>query len=185
MSSPLTPAQADALLDFLTHAQTFHEFSSLKLPGRVAASGPPFAPSPALPPQPPSPVLNTLFRQLALSLPGLKDADPALWRTHVQGVLEDMAAHELSDSFDKGTISKRKTVGYGLVAVAESAARGVFAGCPRVDARRDDYDVGKVEDVEEAWERLCDGFVYGNDMEELVDWAAKTVGGRPPTDRRL
>lgn len=171
----LSDSQADALLHFLTHAQTFHEFSALKIPGRVASSGPPFVPLPSAPSSPSLPILNTLFRKLALSLPGFKDADPSLWNRHVQGVLEDMAAHELSDSFDKGTISKRKTVGYGIVVVAECASRGVFAGCPKAAQRKAEYNPGKVEDVREAWDSLADGFIYGEDMDDLVDWAAKTV----------
>jgi hypothetical protein len=172
----LTPTQAHALLDYLTHAQTLHEFTSLKVPGRVAHCGPPFVPAPTSPSQPPSPILNTLFRRLALSLPGIRDAPPTLWRTHLQGLLEDMALQDLSDSYDKGTISKRKTVGYGIAVVAEYAGRGVFGGMPRVEkSGKEGYDMNSAEDVQRAWDELREGFVYGKDMEDLVDWAAKTV----------
>jgi hypothetical protein len=100
----LTSEQAHSLFNLLSHEQSQYEFSSLKVPGRVSASGAPFVPEPALPPQRPSPILSVLFRKLALTLPGFRDTKPELWSDHVQSVLEDMAAQDLSDSYDKGSI---------------------------------------------------------------------------------
>jgi hypothetical protein len=180
----LTDAQARALFHFLTQHQAWHEFSLLKLPGRPSHSGPPFVPDPATPAQPPSPVLNALFREFALSMPGLRDVPAEMWAGHVQAVLEAMAAQDLSDSYDKGAPSKRKIVGAGIVVVAAYAARGMLGGLPRraADAGRaeDAYDPDKPEDVRAAWESVREGMVYGADVDALMDWAIKTVHALAP-----
>lgn len=177
----LTSAQAHALFHFLTQHQAWHEFSSLKYPGRISHSGPPFIPDPLTPSRPPSPLLNFLFRRLFLTLPAVKDADPKLWNVHAQGLLEDMAAQDLSDSYDKGKLSKRKIVAYGIVMVAAYAARGALGGCPhrseegtKKDLDRE-YDVENEKDVRDAWLSVKEGLVYGDDVKELIEWARKTV----------
>jgi hypothetical protein len=177
MATTLTDRQAHALFHYLVQAQAWHELSSLKVPGRISHSGPPFVPDPATPARAPSPVLNALFRRLFLTLPGVRDAPVELWSVHAQGVLEDMAAQDLSDSFDKGALSKRKIVAYGIAVVASAAGRGLLGGLPRRGAGdgRTGYDPEKGEDVRAAWESVREGMVYGDDLHELVDWAAKTV----------
>jgi hypothetical protein len=182
-SSKLTDVQAQALFQYLTQAQTWHEFSSLKYPGRISHSGAPFVPDPRTPTRPPSPILNTLFRRLFLTLPGIRAADARLWRVHAQGVLEDMAVQDLSDSYDKGVLSKRKIVAYGIVVVASYAARGYLGGLPKKEDISNkvegqggrEYDPDDVEDVLAAWQSVREGLVYGDDVDQLLDWAAKTV----------
>jgi hypothetical protein len=177
--STLTDTQAHALFHYLVQAQAWHEFSSLKVPGRISHSGPPFAPDPATPACAPSPVLNALFRRLFLPLPGVRDAPQELWSVHAQGVLEDMAAQDLSDSFDKGALSKRKIVAYGIAVVASYAGRGMLGGLPRSGAGEgrgeEEYDEEEEEDVQAAWESVREGMVYGDDVRMLVKWAQKTV----------
>jgi hypothetical protein len=184
MSTPaLTDSQAHALFHYLTQAQTWHEFSSLKYPGRISHSGAPFVPDPSTPDRPPSPILNALFRKLFLTLPGVRDAPASLWNVHGQGVLEDMAAQDLSDSYDKGALSKRKIVAYGIVVIASYAGRGLLGGLPRsgekIPDSTENFDPDNVEDVRRAWRSVREGMVYGSDVKELVDWAAKTVSPSP------
>ncbi|KAJ1306655.1 hypothetical protein OPQ81_007650 [Rhizoctonia solani] len=151
----LTPAQAHALFRFLTHAQTLAEMQALKVPGRVSNSGPPFNPKlgPPVEETLPLPVLNFLLRRLALTLPGFKDVPTAVWSEHAQQILEALAAQDLSDSFDKGSISKRKILGFAVVIVAEYAIRA---------------------HVLRAWDEMIYGFAYGTQMDELVEWVTKT-----------
>lgn len=94
----------------------FNEFTSTKIPGRVSSSGYPFKPIENLE-QPPSPALNYLFNQLALSLPGFNTITPELWQEGAQGLLERLAAQDLSDSFDKGLLGKRKILGQGIIVI--------------------------------------------------------------------
>ncbi|QRV73975.1 PXB domain protein [Ceratobasidium sp. AG-Ba] len=176
----LTPSQAHALFNFLTHAQTLGEMQSLKVPGRVSNSGPPF--DPALGPKvegvPPLPILNYLLRRLALTLPGFQDVPLNVWSQHAQIILEGLAAQDLSDSFDKGSISKRKILGFAVVIIAEYAIRGALGGVPGRDrhkpAQKAEWDPNNPQDVLAAWDELIYGFAYGTQMEELVDWVVKT-----------
>lgn len=179
MSDALTPAQAHALFRFLTHTQTLAEMQALKVPGRVSNSGPPF--DPKLGPTvgykvPPLPILNYLLRRLALTLPGFQDVPASVWSEHAQLILEGLAAQDLSDSFDKGSISKRKILGFAVVIVAEYAIRGALGGVPKAGSQgsKEHWDPDSPADVLQAWDELIYGFAYGNQMEELVEWAAKT-----------
>ncbi|CAE6456969.1 unnamed protein product [Rhizoctonia solani] len=176
----LTPAQAHALFSFLTHTQTLAEMQSLKVPGRVSNSGPPF--NPKLGPDAggalPLPILNFLLRRLALTLPGFKDVPTAVWSQDAQQILEALAAQDLSDSFDKGSISKRKILGFAVVIVAEYAIRGALGGVPGRDAPRgklpEKWDPNNPAHVLRAWDEMIHGFAYGNQMDELVEWVSKT-----------
>ncbi|TIB65178.1 hypothetical protein E3P78_00703 [Wallemia ichthyophaga] len=150
------------------------------VPGRVSSSGYPFKPL-ADKPQPPSPALNYLFRQLALTLPGFNTISPELWQQVAQGLLERLAAQDLSDSFDKGLLGKRKILGQGIIVIAEYALRGVLGGLPRKnqstypkDARECSYDPQNPTDVQNAWSDFLQGLVYGNYVEDLIAYVEKT-----------
>ncbi|TIA93358.1 hypothetical protein E3P99_00135 [Wallemia hederae] len=176
----LNAAQLKALFDILTHIQSFNEFTLTKIPGRVSSSGYPFKPM-ADTPQPPSPALNYLFRQLALTLPGFSTIPPELWQEGAQGLLERLAAQDLSDSFDKGLLGKRKILGQGIIVIAEFALRGVLGGLPRrkqstfpKDARECTYDPNNPQDVQNAWNDFLQGLVYGKYVEDLVGYVEKT-----------
>ncbi|KAG9128127.1 hypothetical protein FRC07_004469 [Ceratobasidium sp. 392] len=176
----LSPARAHALFNFLTHTQTLAEMQSLKVPGRVSNSGPPFDPTlgPKVSDVPPLPILNFLLRRLALTLPGFQDVPLNVWSQDAQAILEGLAAQDLSDSFDKGSISKRKILGFAVVIIAEYAIRGALGGVPGRDRHtrttRTDWDPNSPQDVLLAWDELIYGFAYGTQMEELVEWVVKT-----------
>jgi hypothetical protein len=176
----LSPAQAHALFNFLTHTQTLAEMQALKVPGRVSNSGPPFDPKlgPKVGPVPPLPILNYLLRRLALTLPGFQDVPPNVWSQDAQSILEGLAAQDLSDSFDKGSISKRKILGFAVSVIAEYAIRGALGGVPGRDRHtrtsKTEWDQHNPQDVLLAWDELIYGFAYGTQMEELVEWAVKT-----------
>ncbi|CUA70663.1 delta24(24(1))-sterol reductase [Rhizoctonia solani] len=179
-SPTITPAQAHALFSFLTHTQTLAEMQSLKVPGRVSNSGPPFNPKlgPDVGDTLPLPILNFLLRRLALTLPGFKDVPQAVWSEHAQQVLEALAAQDLSDSYDKGSISKRKILGFAVVIVAEYAIRGALGGVPGRDSPRaklpEKWDPNNPAHVLRAWDEVIHGFAYGTQMDELVEWVTKT-----------
>ncbi|KAG8741469.1 hypothetical protein FRC10_002837 [Ceratobasidium sp. 414] len=179
-SDALSPAQAHALFNFLTHTQTLAEMQSLKVPGRVSNSGPPFDPKlgPKVSDTPPLPTLNYLLRRLALTLPGFQDVPLTVWSQDAQAILEGLAAQDLSDSFDKGSISKRKILGFAVVVIAEHAIRGALGGVPgqgrHQRTSKTDWDPNNPRDVLLAWDELIYGFAYGTQMEELVEWVTKT-----------
>ncbi|CCO29903.1 hypothetical protein RSOLAG1IB_04715 [Rhizoctonia solani AG-1 IB] len=179
-SPSLTPTQAHALFNFLTHTQTLAEMQALKVPGRVSNSGPPFNPKlgPSVGNTLPLPILNFLLRRLALTLPGFQDVPKDVWSQHAQQILEALAAQDLSDSFDKGSISKRKILGFAVVIVAEYAIRGALGGVPGRQVHRekvqDKWDPNNPADVLRAWDEMIYGFAYGTQMDELVELAAQT-----------
>ncbi|CAE6418054.1 unnamed protein product [Rhizoctonia solani] len=179
-SPSLTPTQAHALFNFLTHTQTLAEMQALKVPGRVSNSGPPFIPKlgPSTGETLPLPVLNFLLRRLALTLPGFQDVPKDVWSQHAQQILEALAAQDLSDSFDKGSISKRKILGFAVVIVAEYAIRGALGGVPGRGSHRekvqDKWDPNNSADVLHAWDEMIYGFAYGSQMDELVELASQT-----------
>ncbi|CAE6412799.1 unnamed protein product [Rhizoctonia solani] len=179
-SPALTPTQAHALFNFLTHTQTLAEMQALKVPGRVSNSGPPFSPKlgPSVGETLPLPILNFLLRRLALTLPGFQDVPKDVWSQHAQQILEALAAQDLSDSFDKGSISKRKILGFAVVIVAEYAVRGALGGVPGRGSLRektqDKWDPNNPSDVLHAWDEMIYGFAYGTQMDELVELTAQT-----------
>ncbi|TIB82059.1 hypothetical protein E3Q22_00401 [Wallemia mellicola] len=176
----LTNQQLKSLFDILTHLQSFNEFTSTKIPGRVSSSGYPFKPIENLE-QPPSPALNYLFNQLALSLPGFNTISPELWQEGAQGLLERLAAQDLSDSFDKGLLGKRKILGQGIIVIAEFALRGVLGGLPKrkqstypKDARECHYDLENPIDVQNGWNDFLQGLVYKDYVRDVVNYVETT-----------
>ncbi|ELU43441.1 PXB domain-containing protein [Rhizoctonia solani AG-1 IA] len=159
---------------------TLAEMQALKVPGRVSNSGPPFNPKlgPSVGETLPLPILNFLLRRLALTLPGFQDVPKDVWSQHAQQILEALAAQDLSDSFDKGSISKRKILGFAVVIVAEYAVRGALGGVPGRGSHRekiqDKWDPNNPSDVLRAWDEMIYGFAYGTQMDELVELTAQT-----------
>ncbi|KAK5008673.1 hypothetical protein LTR28_003663, partial [Elasticomyces elasticus] len=92
-SAELSPEQATALFDILSHHETYAEIENFKYPGAIFLYGPPFELQGAEPST--SPILQTLLARFVLTLPGIRDAGDDFWRTRVQTIVEQLSAAEL------------------------------------------------------------------------------------------
>lgn len=125
-----------------------------------------------------SPVLQTLFTRIVLTLPWLRDLPPDFWNTRVQGILARFAEAELSESYDKGSLGLRKTLATGSSALIEMAGRGILGRVKRAESNTEngehEYDFGRAEDLERAWDDAIQGLVYGDLVESACAHMTKT-----------
>lgn len=133
-----------------------------------------------------SPVLQTLLTRFVLPLPWLRDLPRDFWAVRVQGLLARLADANLSESYDKGTLGLRKTLATGASALIEMVGRGALGGVEREDVKmceidkgegksgKGQYDHGKAEDLERAWDDAVQGLVYGNLVEEMCAHMTRT-----------
>jgi hypothetical protein len=173
----LSPQQAHALFDVLTHHQTYNEIQRFKYPAAIRNYGPPF--DPASSEASSSPLLQTLVYRFLLQLPGLKDLTADFWQKRCQAIIERLAAAELSESYDKGTIGSRRTMATAFATLLEFPARGCLGGLPRApdadeERDRDDYDISDSEDLLEAWDRFAQQLVHGDMVDHLFDTVEQT-----------
>lgn len=171
-SATLTPAQAHALFDILTHHETYAEISQFRYPDAINHYGPPF--QPASTPST-SPLLATMLRKFVLKLPGLRDVKPNFWTERCAPLIEKLGSAELSESYDKGSIGARKTLATAISAVLEHPARGYLGGVRRREIPTDvEWDASKPEDVLLAWDCFVQNIIYADMVDELFDKAAET-----------
>lgn len=168
-----------ALFHYLCHAEAFLEFSSLKIPGRIAAFGPPFNTNPSFPNEDPSPILEKCTREFVMTdaLPAfgkVKD-DSAFWGDKIQKILENMAESTLSDSFDKGKVSKRKVLGMSVSVFLANIARGLFGKVfqnQEKNERPANFKNGKDKisaiELMEAWREWKIGMIYDQNLPEVL-----------------
>ncbi|BFZ63840.1 RNA polymerase II subunit A C-terminal domain phosphatase [Saitoella coloradoensis] len=172
----LSPAEQKSLLSALLHFETYREFTGLKIPGTVSSYGAPFTQTPSLPPQPPSPVIKLLCDRFLFTstLPSIGSAPEQFWSELVEGVLEDMATQNLSDSYDKGVIGKRKILGMACVAFMETTSRGLIgkvssdpqAPAQAVQGRNLSPEAAQHE---QAWETYKQAMVHTNLVRDLLN----------------
>lgn len=175
MSSPaLTPPQAHALFDILTHHETYAEIVQFKDGPTIHAYGPPFKLAPGAKPE--SPILQMLLSKFALPLPGLRDVNREFWTERIQLLVQKLGEANLSESYDKGAVGSRKTLATAASVLIEYPARGVLGGFPRdtKDTKERQYDMSKAEDVMQGWDDFVQELVYGDLIDELFDIAAQT-----------
>lgn len=165
--SALTGPQASALFDILTHRETFAEIQAFNQPSAVHTYGPPFQTADR---NSSSPILQTLLTRFFLPLPGVRDFGPTFWPERAEPLLAELAAANLSESFDKGECSQRKTLAIAISALLEYVVRGKFGGLPREDVTRshDSYDLENPNDLVAGFEDLLQGLVYGDLLDEVV-----------------
>lgn len=168
----LSPEQAKALFDILTHQQVYKEIEDFKYPGAIHNYGPPFQDSVT---SPQSPILQTLVSKFLLKLPGLRDVSPEFWKGRVDTLIDELSEAELSESYDKGILGIRKTLATAISALIEYPARGVLGGFPKEEVKRSaKYDTSNPDDVLQAWKDCVQKAVYGDLVDELFDKAAET-----------
>lgn len=168
----LSPAESHALFDILTHHETYAEIEAFKQPGQISTYGPPFQ---DVSTKTTSPVLQTLLSKFALPLPGLRDVKKEFWKGGVDKMIDELAAAELSESYDKGVLGVRKTLATAISALLEYPARGCLDGVEKekVDKGKE-YDVDDPKDVLSAWQDCLQELVYGDLVDRLFDRAAET-----------
>ncbi|KAK4099440.1 hypothetical protein N658DRAFT_453175 [Parathielavia hyrcaniae] len=178
----LTATQVHALVDILTHHETYVEVERFKDPATISEYGYPFAQNtpdrkgaPSYAPESSAPLLAGVFRSIVLPFPGLRDLPSEFWYVRFQGILEKLAEAELSESYDKGALGTRKTLATAASAVHEVVSRGIFGGMEDDTSRNleRDYDRSKAEDLVRAWEDAVHELVYGDLIEELFVCAAE------------
>ncbi|KAJ3473686.1 hypothetical protein NLG97_g10182 [Lecanicillium saksenae] len=102
-----------------------------------------------------------------------------------QDTAEGFLGADLSESYDKGTMGARKTLSSGSGSVIEMISRGFLGGVGRKsdddagkptaeDLKKKEYDVQNGQDLVRAWEDVLDGLVYGDLVDNLYDYLAKT-----------
>ncbi|KXT03840.1 hypothetical protein AC578_8908 [Pseudocercospora eumusae] len=168
----LSPEQSTALLDFLTHQETYKEIEDFKIPGAIHHYGPPFQNQVD---SPQSPILQSLLAKFILKLPGLRDVSPQFWNGRVDNLIEDLTAAELSESYDKGVLGIRKTLATAISALIEYPARGVLGGFPKQKIEHTgEYDISNPDHVLQAWQDCVQELVYGDLIDKLFEKAAET-----------
>ncbi|KAF2091725.1 hypothetical protein K490DRAFT_30777 [Saccharata proteae CBS 121410] len=172
-ASDLSPQQAHALFDILTHQETYSEIENFKWPDAIHKYGRPFTKEDGQPCT--SPVLQMLLEKFILILPGLSSVSKDFWQVRVQTIVEKLGSAELSESYDKGSVGLRKTLATAISAVIEYPAKGALGGFPKKDVESNrEYDLSKPEDIMQAWDDFCQKLVYGDMIDELFKKAAET-----------
>ncbi|BFZ57062.1 hypothetical protein PYCC9005_004112 [Savitreella phatthalungensis] len=178
-----------ALFEYLCLYEASLEFTSLKIPGRIAALGPPFVENPDFPGEDKSPILEYCVRHYVLTdtLPGFSavKSDSSFWGNQVQSILERMAASCLSDSYDKGKVSKRKVLGMACSVFISNVSRGIFgkvtpseklAGQDKIEggkgSRMSDYSA---EELRAAWLRWRADVVHKDALKDGLELLEKST----------
>jgi hypothetical protein len=172
-SQQLSPSQAHALFDILTHHEAYAEIQALKDRKSIANFGVPLQPE--SPSASSSPLIETLLSRFILVLPGLRDVPPEFWTENIKGLATALDDANLSESYDKGSIGIRKTLSTAIASMVEYVSRGTLGGYPKATPEKDrQYDPSKPEDVITAWDDFLQQIVYGDLLDRLFSKAAET-----------
>jgi hypothetical protein len=93
------------------------------------------------------------------------------------GVWERLAAINLSESYEKGTMGLRKSGSTAASASLESIVRGVLAGAPRVQdyqSTNKSYNRGDARQLEQAWDDAVQEMVYGDLLSRIFAMIKKS-----------
>lgn len=172
-SQTLSPAQAKALLDILTHHEAYEEIRDLRYPGVLEHSGPPFK---TVNDENRLPLLYALFTKFMVPLPGLRDVSPAFYQDKCQLIVEEFAKADLSESYEVGYIGIRKTLATAMAAMIEGPARGFYGGFSKRGSgkKNDDYDTSNPKDLSDGFHDFLQGFIYGKLGDEVIAQIAKS-----------
>lgn len=172
MARILSPQQSAALLDILTHNDTYSEIREFRYPGALDHYGPPFTAAPKAKSR--FPGLQALISRFVLNLPGLRDVPDTWWTVQIKSLIEDLEDANLSESYDKGSVGSRKTLSTAVSALIEYPIRGTFGGFARVKESNQDYDLKSAEDLSRGFRDFVDQCIYGNVLADLKLKAAET-----------
>lgn len=168
----LSPRQAHAVFDILTHHETYAEIQALKDPKTVSdfqIPGEPKKPDSSV-----SPLLQILLHKFIYALPGLRDVAPDFW-INVRKLVAALAQGNLSESYDKGSIGIRKTLSTATASIVEYVCRGCLGGYPRhADQKERMYKTSDPDDVVSAWDEFLQQIIYGDMLDRMFAKAAET-----------
>jgi hypothetical protein len=169
----MTPSQAHALFDILTHHESYAEIQALKEAKTIATVGPPLEPEQKDASS--SPLIETLLQRFILVLPGIRDISPDFWTHNIKGLATALDDVNLSESYDKGSIGIRKTLSTAIAAMVEYVSRGTLGGYPKAEISRDrQYDTSNPDDVIDAWDDFLQQIIYGDMIDKMFAKAAET-----------
>ena len=172
MADTLSPTQSAALLDVLSHYDTYAEICQFRFPGALTTYGPPFSHKKNQ--QSTAPALQALLSKFILVVPGLRDVPEEFWKVQIQTLIENLEKANLSESYDKGSVGSRKTLSTAVSALIEYPIRGTFGGFAEVDDDNDKYDLTSAEELHRGFRNFVDQCIYGTVLEDLVKKAAET-----------
>ena len=168
----ISPRQAHALFDILTHHETYAEIQALKDPKTVSDFQVPGEPQKSE--SSASPLIQILLQKFIYILPGLQDVVPNFW-TKIRDLVAALAEGNLSESYDKGSIGIRKTLSTATASIVEYVSRGCLGGYPRqVDRKERQYNTTSPDDVVAAWDEFLQQIIYGDMLDRLFAKAAET-----------
>ena len=168
----LSPHQAYALFDILTHHETYAEIQALKDPKTVSNFEVPGEPKE--PDNSASPLIQILLQDFIYVLPGLRDVSPDFW-FNVRNLVVALAEGNLSESYDKGSIGIRKTISTATASIVEYVSRGCLGGYPKQTEHKErQYDRTNPDDVVAAWDEFLQQIIYGDMLDRLFAKAAET-----------
>ncbi|KAL9037804.1 MAG: hypothetical protein Q9214_005540 [Letrouitia sp. 1 TL-2023] len=173
VSEALSPSQAQALFDILTHHEAYAEIEGLKKSHNVANFGAPISSDTSSTLS--SPLIQILLNGFVFVLPGLRDVSVEFWSRNLRAIITALDDSNLSESYDKGAIGIRRTLSSATAASIEYAARGCLGGYARrlVDRNRN-YDTSRPEDVAAAWDDFLQEAIYSDLLDELFKKTAET-----------
>lgn len=121
-----------------------------------------------------SPILQTIFKRVPLTIPGVREIPAEFWSDRLQGLIKRFAEADLSESYDKAAMGTRKTLATAFSVMMETLARGLLGGCPTSDTggRSEKYDLKKAEDLEKSFADTMHEFVYGGLFDEMTEYLA-------------
>jgi hypothetical protein len=172
VAEPLSHDQAHALLDILSHAETYEEIQDFREPGSLDKYGPPFRARKGTPST--FPALQALVSRFLLTLPGLKDLTTNFWKVQCHTIIDNLEKANLSESYDKAQLGCRKTLATAASALIEYLVRGTYGGFQKLTGYNREYDITKAEDLSRAFRDFVNESVYGNILDEFVLKASQT-----------
>jgi hypothetical protein len=121
-----------------------------------------------------SPILQTIFKRVPLTIPGVREIPAEFWSDRLQGLIKRFAEADLSESYDKAAMGTRKTLATAFSVMMETLARGLLGGCPTSETggRSEKYDLKKAEDLEKSFADTMHEFVYGGLFDEMTEYLA-------------
>lgn len=171
-SQHLSPSQAHALFDILTHHETYAEIQALKDPKIVSDFEVPGETKKE--DSSASPLLQILLHKFIYVLPGLRDVAPDFW-INVRKLVVTLAEGNLSESYDKGSIGIRKTLSTATASIVEYVSRGCLGGYPKHAGQTErQINNSDPDDVVAAWDEFLQQVIYGDMLDRLFAKAAET-----------
>lgn len=170
----LSDRQAQSLFECLTHAEVYREVEQYKYPDAILNYGKPFQDD--LQEQRSSPLLQSLLVRLGLKVPGLKDVSNSFWKVRCKGIIRQLGEAQLSESYDKGSLTRRKTLAAISSTILAPLVRGLIGGVhkTKVEEANKIYEATNSVHVASAWDDFVQQLVYGRMVDDLIDTAAKT-----------